>query len=419
MPAADLSPDPPRAPARPAALRFILLTVLLDVLGIGLIVPVLPAVVAELNVGTGLAPATVYGWLVGTFALAQFVCAPLVGALSDRYGRRPVLLVSIATLGINFAATYFAPTLGWLFATRVLSGATAASVTAANAYVADVSGPDDRARNFGRLGAMFGLGFVIGPVLGGFLGETNPRLPFLLAAALCGVNALYGWFVLPESLPPALRRRLDWRRVNPIGALAALRAYPAVSGLAVTFGLAALAQVALQSTWVLYTGERFGWGPRENGLSLMAVGVLTAGVQGGLVSRLTAAFGERRLLVGGLALAAIAHALIASASSGWMLYASMPVAALGGVAGPAAQAIVTRRVSASEQGSVQGALSGLSSLAAVIAPPVATGLLAHFTQRGGVPYVPGASFFAGSAMLVFAAVAAFLVVRGRGMATGN
>ncbi|HEX8386861.1 MAG TPA: MFS transporter, partial [Rubricoccaceae bacterium] len=282
MPASD------HPTGRPAALGFILLAVLLDVLGIGLIIPVLPAVVAELNVGTGFAPATVYGWLVGTYALAQFVCAPLVGALSDRFGRRPVLLVSMATLGINFVGTYFAPTLGWLFATRVLSGATAANVTAANAYVADVSGPEDRARNFGRVGAMFGLGFVVGPAVGGFLGETDPRAPFLLAAGLCAFNVLYGVFVLPESLPRALRRPLDLRRVNPVGALAALRRYPAVSGLALTFGLAALAQVALQTTWVLDTGERFGWGPQANGLSLMAVGVLTAGVQGGLVGRLTA-----------------------------------------------------------------------------------------------------------------------------------
>lgn len=399
------------ATARPAALGFVLVAVLLDVLGIGLIIPVLPAVVAELNVGTGLSAPTVYGWLVGTYALAQFLCAPLVGALSDRFGRRPVLLVSMATLGINFVGTYLAPTLAWLFATRVLSGATAANVSAANAYVADVSGPEDRARNFGRVGAMFGLGFVVGPAVGGFLGETDARLPFLIAAVLCGLNVLYGVFVLPESLPRALRRPLDVRRLNPVGALAALRRYPAVSGLAATFVLAALAQVALQTTWVLYTGERFGWGPRANGLSLMAVGILTATVQGGLVGRLTAALGERRLLVVGLALGAMAHLMIAFASAEWMLYASLPVAALGGVAGPAAQAIVTRRVPASEQGGVQGALASLSSLAAVVAPPLATGLLAHYTLGGGVPYVPGASYIAGSALLALAAVTAFFVVR--------
>lgn len=410
-----MSPPPaPAAAPRAAGLRFILFAVLLDALGIGLVIPVLPAVVDALNTDTGLNTATVYGGLVGAYAFAQFLFAPLVGALSDRFGRRPVLLVSIGMLGVNFAATYWAPTLWWLFATRLLSGATAANLTAANAYVADVTagGPEAvRSRNFGLVGAMFGVGFIVGPALGGLIGEADPRMPFLVAAGLCALNVLYGFFVLPESLPPGKRRALDVRRLSPVGALAALRQYPAVLGLAAAFGLAALAQFALQSTWVLYTAERYGWGPQANGLSLLVVGVLTAGVQGGLVGRLTARFGERRLLVAGLALGALAHATIAGASAEWIFFAAMPLAALGGVAGPSAQALVTRRVPAGEQGSVQGALASLSSLAAVVAPLVATALLAHFTQRGGVPYIPGASYAAGALALGAASGAAFLTLR--------
>jgi len=390
--------------ARPAALRFILFAVLLDALGIGLIIPVLPAVVDALNTGTGRETATVYGLLVGTYALAQFLCAPLIGALSDRFGRRPVLLVSIATLGINFAATYWAPTLAWLFATRLLSGATAANVTAANAYVADVSDAGvDRARNFGRVGAMFGIGFVVGPALGGVLGETDPRLPFLVAAGLCALNVLYGVVVLPESLPPGRRRPVDVSRLNPVGALAALGRYPAVGRLAVVVGLTAVAQYALHASWVLYTGERYGWGPRANGLSLMAVGVFMAGVQGGLIGRLSTAFGDRRLLMLGLACAAAAQAGMGLAPTAAWFFAALPLAALGGVAGPSAQSLVTQRVPAGEQGAVQGALASLSSLAAVVSPLGATTLLAHFTQRGPVPYVPGAPLLAGALTLVAAA----------------
>ncbi len=393
--------------ARPAALRFILFAVLLDALGIGLIIPVLPAVVDALNVGSGRETATVYGLLVGTYALAQFLCAPLIGALSDRFGRRPVLLASIATLGVNFAATYWAPTLAWLFATRLLSGATAANVTAANAYVADVSGAGaDRARNFGRVGAMFGLGFVVGPALGGLLGETDPRLPFLVAAGLCALNVLYGLFVLPESLPPERRRPVDVGRLNPVGSLAALGRYPAVGRLAAVVGLAAVAQYALHASWVLYTGERYGWGPRLNGLSLMAAGGLMAAVQGGLVGRLSSALGERRLLLVGLAAAAAAQVAMGLAPSALWFFAALPLSALGGVAGPSAQALVTQRVPPGEQGAVQGALASLSSLAAVVSPLGATTLLAHFTQRGSVPYVPGAPFFAGALALGLAAAVA-------------
>jgi DHA1 family tetracycline resistance protein-like MFS transporter len=279
------STTPPAYRRRAAGVPFILAVLFIDVLGLGLIIPVLPQLVAELSRAGGYAWSSIVGLLIGVYALMQFLCAPVVGALSDRYGRRPVLLVSMLGLALDFLLTYFAPNLAWLFVARAISGATSANITTANAYIADVSPPEERVRNFGRAGAALGLGIIIGPAMGGLLGENSTRLPFLAAAGLSGLNFLYGLFVLPESLPRE-RRPVTRLRLNPFGAIAALRRYPTVFGLACTILCINLALQALQSTWVLFTAQRFGWTALENGISLTTIGLLIAFVQGGLLSRI-------------------------------------------------------------------------------------------------------------------------------------
>ncbi len=382
-----------------ASLSFILVTIFLDVLGIGVIIPVLPKLVEQLSSGTSENRAFTYGILIGVYALMQFLLSPILGAFSDRFGRRPVLLSSTFGLASDFLLTYFAPTLSWLFLARILSGATSASITTANAYLADVSRPEDRTKNFGLVGATFGLGFIIGPAFGGLLGRTSPRLPFLIAAALASLNFLYGLFVLPESLPPEKRKKrliLHWQ---PFSALTILRRYPPVFGLAGTVICVGLAQQALQSVWVLYTSFRYGWDTLHTGLSLTAVGVLVAIVQGGLIGRIVKLLGEQRALLIGLTLGTVSQLLYGLSTQGWMIYLVLVLAALGGVAGPLAQSLITRQVAANDQGSVQGALSSLNSLTAVIAPPIATLLFGYFTRPGAAFFLPGISFYMGALVL--------------------
>lgn len=382
-----------------ASLGFILVTVFLDVLGIGVIIPVLPQLVEQLSSGSSENRAFTYGLLISVYALMQFLLSPVLGSLSDRFGRRPVLLSSTFGLAADFLLTYLAPSLSWLFAARILSGATSASITTANAYLADVSRPEDRVRNFGFIGATFGLGFIIGPAFGGLLGRTSPRLPFLIAACLAGLNFLYGLFVLPESLPPEKRQKTLQIRWQPLSALTILRRYPPVFGLAGTVICGGLAQQALQSVWVLYTSYRYGWDTLHTGLSLTAVGVLVAIVQGGLVGRIAKALGEPRTLLTGLVLGALSQLLYGLSTQGWMIYLVLIFAAVAGVSGPVAQSLITRQVAADEQGSVQGALASLTSLTAVIAPPIATWLFGHFTRPGAAFFIPGITFFMGALLL--------------------
>ena len=375
----------------------------------GLIIPVLPELVDQLSVAGGFDTSAVYGLLIALYALMQFLFAPLLGALSDRFGRRPVLLISIFGLAADYLLTAFAPDLGWLVLARIASGITAANVTAGNAYIADVSAPEERARNFGLAGAAFGLGFIVGPAVGGLLGQSDPRLPFLLAAGLAGLNFLYGLLLLPESLPPERRTPLragGLRRLNPFGAVLALRRYPAVFDLAATTLLVSLSQSALQSTWILFTAQRFGWDTLQNGLSLTVFGVITAVVQGGLVGRIAARLGEPRALLLGLGAGAVSQVLYGLATQGWQLYAVMLAGALAGLVMPVTQSLVTRQVEPGEQGAVQGALASLTSLAAVVMPPVATVLFGRFGAPGAAPYIPGIAFFLGAALMGLATVTA-------------
>ncbi len=387
---------------RTPGLSFIFVTLLVDVLGVGIIIPILPKLIQSLAHGSVAAGARDYGWLLSLYGAMQFLFSPLLGALSDRFGRRPVLLLSLFFTGVDYVIMALAPTLAWLFVGRVLSGITGASFTAASAYIADVSPPEERAQNFGLIGAAFGIGFIVGPALGGLLGHWGARLPFWAAAALAGANALYGLVILPESLPKEHRRRLSWREANPVGALYVLGRYPIVWGLTGALAASGLAMQCLQSTWVLWSQARFGWDVRQVGLSLGAFGALSLVFQAGLSRVWLPKIGERRAVLLGFAVGTLEYLGYGLATHGWMVYAIMVAAGVSFFAGPATQGLLSRQVGPDEQGGLQGAVSSLSSLMGIIGPLIATALFAHFTARAAHPKVPGAPFFLGAALELLA-----------------
>ena len=381
-----------------AALPFILVTIVIDVLGIGLLIPVLPELVTELAGGDLSRGSSYYGWFIAVYAAMQFLFAPVLGGLSDRFGRRPVLLVSLLGGGLDYLVMALAPNLTILFVGRVISGITGANITAANAYIADVSAPHERAKNFGLLGAAFGIGFILGPAIGGLLAGIDLRAPFYAAAGMSLINWLYGAFVLPESLKPENRRAYSWRRANPLGSLSALRKSALVGGLAFVYVCVGLAQNSVHSVWVLYTTYRFEWTPFMNGLSLTFVGILSAVVQGWLVRLVVPRVGERRAILIGLGSATLAFALYGFTTAGWMMYLVMAIGGLGGLAGPAAQSLISKAVSADAQGEVQGALASLMSLTGVVAPLASTALFAYFTSPAAPTELPGVSMFMAAAL---------------------
>ena len=384
---------------RPSAVPFVLVTVLLDTLGVGLIIPVGPRLVGSF-LGNDLGAASrTFGVLFALYSAMQFVFAPVLGGLSDRFGRRPVILLSLVGAASSYLLSGLAPTLAWLFVGRFLSGITGASFSAAGAYVADVTPPEKRAQSFGLIGAAFGLGFILGPALGGLLGDVGLRIPYFVSAGLNFVNLLYGLFVLPESLRPENRRPFSFRRANPIGSLRSLARHPIVLGLTGTIACNFLAQMILQSVWALSCQARFDWSLRDVGLSLMAVGLATAIVQGVLVRVLTGRLGERRVLVLGLVIAILGQIGFGLAEEGWTMYAIIFPFALGGVSGPATQAIISRAVGPSGQGELQGSINSLSGLTAILGPLVGTGLLARFGPVTASPHLPGAPFLAAAAIL--------------------
>jgi MFS transporter, DHA1 family, tetracycline resistance protein len=389
--------------ARNAGVGFIFVTLLLDVIGIGLVVPVLPSLVEQLVGGNETAAAPTYGLLVAVYALLQTLCAPLLGALSDRFGRRPVILLALAGMGTSYVIQALAPSVGWLLVGRVFAGVTGATITPANAYIADVSQPESRARNFGLVGVAFGVGFVLGPLLGGLLGQLDPRAPFYAAAGTSFLSALWGYFVLPESLPPERRRaKLVWTDAIPLRGLVALRVHPVVSGLAWVILLSSLAQRGMESIWVLHGGFRYGWGNLESGLSLAAVGVAAALVQGGLVRRVVPRLGEARSMLLGLGLNATSLALYVLASRSWMAFAIIPIGALGALTLPALQSLVVSVVEPDQQGTVQGSLASVQSLASVFAPILSAALFVRGTDGSLGASLPGLPFAAGSAFVVLA-----------------
>jgi DHA1 family tetracycline resistance protein-like MFS transporter len=391
---------------RRAALAFIFITIVLDILALGLIVPVLPKLIEDFLGGDTAGAAKIYGLFGTVWALMQFFAMPIAGALSDRFGRRPVVLASNFGLGLDYILMALAPNLAWLFVGRVISGITAASISTGMAYIADVTPAEKRSGAFGMVGVAFGLGFIFGPALGGLLGSVDPRLPFWAAAGLSLANAMYGLFVLPESLPPERRRAFEWRRANPLGSLRLLRSHPELSGLAGVVFLSNLAHAALPATFVLYAGYRYGWDERTVGFTLAIIGVCSAIVQGGLVQPVVRRFGERRALIFGLAAGAAGFAMYGLAPTGVWFLASVPVVALWGLASPAAQSIMTRHVGPSEQGQLQGANGSIMGIATMIGPTLFATTFAFFIGEGARLHVPGAAFLVAAGLLAGGALLA-------------
>ena len=380
------------AAARPAAMRFILLTVLIDMVSIGLIIPVLPELVGHFTTDRSM-QAFWFGAIMLTFGVANFFFAPILGGLSDRYGRRPVLLVGFCGFAFSFFATALATQLWMLVAIRIVSGALQANASVANAYVADITAPVDRAKRFGQLGAMFGLGFILGPVMGGLLGAIDIRLPFFVAGGLALVNLAYGYFVLPESLPVAQRRPMSWKSANPIRSLMQLSQLKGVGPLVLVIAFGGLSEAVLRTTWVLYTGLRYGWGPLENGWSLFAVGAASVLVQGVLLKRLLAYFGAQRLATFGLISGTVAYTLWALSTQGWMMYAVIACNLFGFTVTASMQSIVSNAADAKTQGQTMGSMSALNSLMAVLAPMIGAPLLGAVSHLPRDDWRVGAPFF--------------------------
>lgn len=397
--------------SRTPALGFIMVTLTLDILGIGLIVPILPGLIKEFSGGDTSAAAHAAGWLNALYALMQFLFAPLFGCLSDRVGRRPVILISQFGMALDYLLLALAPNLSWFVIGRIVAGITGANFAAATAYIADISPPEKRAANFGLIGAAFGIGFIIGPLIGGVLGQVGLRVPFYAAGALTLANWIYGWFILPESLPAALRRKIDWKRANPLGAFAHLAQRPKVLGLALCALLSFVAHAVYPSVWVLYTEFRYGWTPFKNGASLAVVGVCAAVVQGWLTGKVIARLGEWRTAFLGLGVSAVAYAAYGFASSGWMIFGIIAVGSIGGLAGPAVQGLISNSVGDDEQGTMQGAITSLESVAGVVGPLIATALFGYYIATERTPQVPGAPFFSAAFIALLALVAAWVARR--------
>ncbi len=393
-------------------MRFILVTVLIDMLSIGLIVPVLPALIGKFSVDPA-EQAHYVGVVFAVFSLASFIATPVLGALSDRYGRRPMLLIGFCGLAINFFATAWASSLWMLVASRVIGGGMQANAAVAQAYVADISAPEERTKRFGALGAMFGIGFILGPAMGGTLGAIDIHLPFYAAGGLALLNLAYGYFVLPESLPPEKRRAVTWSAANPLGSILHLARLKGVGLLVGVLVCAGLAQFTLYTIWVLYNTYRFGWGPAENGYSLFAVGIVSALVQGLLLGRLQKRFGAERLVLMGLASSATAYVCWGLATAGWVFYVIIFANVLGSAVAASLQGMVSSAADARTQGQTMGAVSGLNSLMAVIAPMLASPLMAAVSHLPRADWRVGTPYFFGASLLALAWCFAFAHVRRR------
>ncbi|MFA9214874.1 MAG: TCR/Tet family MFS transporter [Candidatus Methylacidiphilales bacterium] len=391
---------------RNAALGFIFITILVDVIGLGIIIPVVPKLIEKLT-GEGISEASRYGgWLVFCFAIMQFLFSPILGALSDRFGRRPVLLLSLLGLGLDYILHAYAPSITWLFVGRLIAGVMGASITTATAYIADISEPEKRAQNFGLIGAAFGLGFIIGPVIGGLSAKWGPSMPFLVAASLTLLNLLYGYFVLPESLLKENRRKFEWKRANPIGSLAHLKKYPVVSGLIASLVLIYIASHAVQSNWSYFTMYKFNWNEEMVGYSLAVVGVLVSIVQGYLIRVINPKLGQNKSIYLGLFLYALGLVLFGIAWKDWMMFAFLIPYCLGGIAGPALQGLISNQVPATEQGELQGALTSLISLTSIVGPLIMNNLFAYATAEDSLFFLPGAPFFLAALLISISGILA-------------
>ena len=398
----------PRQPAIP----FILITALIDSISIGIIIPVFPKLIMSMEHCNESQAAVVGGWLMFWFAIMQFVMSPILGSLSDKYGRRPVLLLSLFGFGIDFLLLAFAPNLWWLFVGRILAGIMGASYTTAAAYIADISNDENRSKNFGMLGAAFGLGFIIGPGVGGLLALWGVRVPFLACAALSLLNWLYGYFILPESLPTDRRRAFEWKRANPVGAFINITKHRSILGFLVVFFLLYLGAQAVMSNWQYYTMLKFGWDEKAIGISIMTVGIIVAFVQGVLVRVVNKRIGNSNAMLMGLTLYTIGMAGFGLAPSGaWLMVAILPYC-LGGINGPAIQTLMTESVPSNAQGELQGIITSVQSITSIIGPLLMAGIFSHYTQPGNF-YFPGAAFITASGLMFLALVIAWLTIRSK------
>ncbi len=382
-----------------AAIGFIFITLLIDITGWGIILPVVPKLIKELIHGDISQAAQYGGWLGFAYAFTQFIFSPVVGNLSDRYGRRPVILISLFGFAADYIFMALAPSVGWLFLGRIIAGLTGASISTASAYIADISTNEDRAKNFGMIGTALGLGFIIGPVIGGLLGHYGARIPFYAAAGLCLLNFLYGYFILPESLDQSKRRPFEWKRANPIGSLLFLKKYREISGLIVALILVYIGIHAVQSNWHFFTMYQFGWNERMVGISLGVLGLLLGLVQGILIRWTTPKLGEQKSIYYGLTAYAIGLLLFAFAGQGWMMFVFLIPYSLGGICGPALQSVITKNIPSNEQGELQGALTSLVSATSIIGPPIMTNLFYYFTHDEAPFRFAGAPFFLASVLM--------------------
>lgn len=383
---------------RNAGVFFILVTILFDCIGFGIIIPIMPALIKELT-GATLSEASEYGgFLLTVYSLMMFACSPILGALSDKTGRRTVLLISLFGMAIDYFFLAFAHTISLLFLGRIIAGICGASITTASAYIADVSTPEKRAQNFGLIGAAFGLGFIIGPVIGGVFSQFGTRVPFMIAGGLSLINWLYGYFILPESLKKENRRKFEWKRANPVGALMQIKRYPSLLGLLAALLILFIAAQSTQTVWTFYTQEKFNWNETWVGYSLGFVGLTVAIVQGGLIRVIIPKFGQKKSIMLGLSLYVLGFVLFAFASEGWMMFAFMVPYALAGITGPAIQGIISTQVKPDEQGELQGIMTSFMSLASIIGPLLMSYLFAHFTSKQSSIYFPGAPFMMGAVL---------------------
>lgn len=390
-----------------AALGFIFVTMLIDVIGWGIIIPVIPGLIEELISGDISEAAKVGGWLTFAYAITQFLFAPIIGNLSDKFGRRPVILISLFGFTLDYLLLAFAPTITWLFIGRIIAGITGASITTASAYIADISTPENRAKNFGMIGAAFGLGFIIGPVIGGILGEYGARVPFYATAILCFLNFLYGYFILPESLSEENRRPFELKRANPIGSFIHLKKYPSLINLVLATFILYVASHAIQSNWAYFTMYQFDWNEGMVGISLGVIGLLVALVQGVLIRWINPKLGNEKSIYTGFFMYSLGMLLFAFASESWMMFAFLIPYCLGGIAGPALQAVISIQVPSSEQGEIQGTLTSVMSASAIVGPPLMTGIFYYFTQEDSEIIFAGAPFLLGAILMIVSAIIAY------------
>lgn len=386
-----------------AAIGFIFITMLIDITGWGIIIPVVPDLIKEL-IHADIGEAAKYGgWLGFAYAFTQFIFSPVVGNLSDKYGRRPIILISLFGFTIDYIFLALSPNIYWLFIGRIIAGVTGASITTASAYIADISTNEDRAKNFGLIGAAFGVGFIIGPVIGGLLGHYGPRVPFYAAAVLCLINFLYGYFILPESLDQDHRRPFNWKRANPIGSLKFLGKHPEISTMVISLILIYIAGHAVQSNWNYFTMYLFNWDVKMVGISLGIIGFLVGLVQGLLIRWINPKIGNERSIYYGLLLYAIGMLLFAFATESWMMFVFLVPYCLGGICGPALQSVITQNIPSNQQGELQGALTSLISATSIVGPPLMTNLFYYFTHKSAPFQFPGAPFFLGFILMLTSA----------------